>query len=157
MAIQIFRHEIPPFRDTNVFEVKLHAGAAIIYIDQIKIPPHQSRSRGLATGERATILDSQNGKPVYEYYMWAVENSALTLELRRFWFVRDGDRLDVLGDDAALFHITSFRATDGILWSHVFEISHLPDDFVPDQRRSPAAFHRRPGRVQRSGAGDTRS
>ena len=133
MPITVYRHQIPPFKETNVFEVSLHGGASVIHVDQIRVPRMPGR-------EHPTWETDANDK--FEYFLWAVEDTQNPVEKRKFWYVRDGDDLSVLGENAAFNHVVTFRSTDGMLWCHVFDITHLPF-FEPPKRIGPAEFRRR--------------
>lgn len=133
---RIYQYDLPSFRESNVAALKLHAGAAIIHVDEIgKYVP------GEGPGARME----------YGVHLWAIVDPYQPVETRRFWLVRDGDVLSALGDDPWLYHIGSWRSVSGTLWQHLFEITHVPE-YDPPKRERKGGLPWRRRRTQRSSA-----
>lgn len=116
--IVTLRHEVPaPSGRTGPavmrFHLNMHAGASIIHVAEV-----------------SARLDK--GKPVYETYLWAIEDTTMPVERRDFRYVRDGERMDWAGDDASWRHVATFVSVSGHIWQHIYETTGLVVDVVQD-------------------------
>ena len=118
--LTVLRYDLPTFRETNVVELSLHAGSAVIHVDEIGRTRIENGARDMDKAE-------------FDVHLWACSDTSQGVERRRFWLVRDGDNLTALGPEPYLFHVASWRSVNGTLWNHLFEITHVPG-FEPPKR-----------------------